>query len=297
MWTVARWPVTFSLGECRRDLRCRPRMSAVADSLPREALVRHQRRSNVVLPLAAAVSSIALLAGCSSGSVGHSARPSLSARPSSSAIPLAGQAPAQIIAEAARAVRAAGSVHVVAHDASRSKRVTFIDDISATAGRELIRTNGGGRATFLLIAGVGYLRGNAAALERYYKIPAPVAAQLSGRWISIHRGDHGYRPLTSQLRFPGFIDLIRLEAPLARRGSNLVGNQPAVGVQGTVSAASGAPPGSKATLYVASTGRPLPLSLVIDIPGLRSRATFSNWGQALHLAPPASSLPASSLTS
>jgi len=272
-------------------------MSAVADSLPGEALVRQQRRSNVVLPLAAAVSSIALLAGCSSGSVGHSVRPSLSARPSSSAIPLAGQAPAQIIAEAARAVRAAGSVHVVAHDASRSKTVTFIDDISATAGRELIRTNGGGRATFLLIAGVGYLRGNAAALENYYGIRAPVAAQLSGRWISFHHSDHGYQPLTSQLRFPGLIDEISIKAPLARRGPSLVGNQPAVGVQGTLSAASGAPPGSKATLYVATTGRPLPLSLVGHVAGARVRVMFSNWGEAVHLAPPANSIPASSLTS
>ena len=256
--------------------------------------MRHRRRRHVVLPLTAALSSMALLVGCGSGSTGPSARPSLSARPSSSATPLAGQSAGQIIAEAIGAVRAAGSVHVVAHDASSSKSVTFIDDISATAGREEIRTNGGGRATFLLIAGVGYLRGNAAALERYYEIPAPVAARLSGRWISIHHGDRGYQPLTSQLRFPGFIDLIAIEAPLARRGSSLVGGQPAVGVQGTASAASGAPAGSKATLYVASTGRPIPLSLVGTFRGVRVRVTFSNWGEALHLAPPVNSIPASS---
>ena len=259
--------------------------------------MRHQRSSYVVLPLAAAVSSTALLVGCSSGSTGPPPRPSLPARPSSTATALAGQSPEEIIAEAIGAVRAAGSAHVVAHDASRSKRVAFIDDISATAGRELIRTNGGGRATFLLIAGVGYLRGNAAALENYYEIPAPVATRLSGRWISIHHGDHGYQALTSQLRFPGLIDLIRIEAPLARRGPSLVGNQPAVGVQGTVSAASGAPPGSQATLYIASTGRPLPLSLVGHAAGARVHVTFSNWGEALHLAPPANSIPASSLTS
>ena len=140
-------------------------MRAVADSRPGEALVARQRTSSVVLPLAAAVSGMVLLADCSSGSIGHAARPSLSARPSSLAPPLAGQSAGQILAEAIGAVRAAGSVHVVAHDAAGSKRVTFIDDVSATAGREVIRTNGGGRATFLMIAGVGYLRGNAAALE------------------------------------------------------------------------------------------------------------------------------------
>ena len=201
------------------------------------------------------------------------------------------------MAEANGAVQAAGSVHVVAHDAAGSKTVTFIDDISATAGREVIATNGGGRATFLLIAGVGYLRGNAAALENYYGSPAPVAAQLSGRWISFRHSDQGYQQLTSQLTLSGFIDEISLQAPLARRGSSLVGNQPAVGVEGTASAASGPPAGTKATLYVASTGRPLPLSLEGDVPGARLQATFSNWGEALHLAPPADSIPASSLAS
>lgn len=269
-------------------------MRAVADSRPGEAPVGRQRGSNVVLPFAAAVSSTVLLVGCSSGSSGHSARQSLSARPSSSATALAGQSAGQILTEAIRAVRATGSVHVVAHDAAGSKRVTFIDDVSATVGREVIRTNGGGRAIFLMIAGVGYLRGNAAALTNYYEIRAPVAAQLSGRWISVHHGDRGYKQLTSQVTLSGFIDEIRMEAPLARRGSSLVGNQPAVVVQGTASAASG---GIKETLYIALTGRPLPLRLIGHVPGERLRVMFGNWGEALHLAPPANSIPISSLTS
>lgn len=258
--------------------------------------MRSQRRSCVILPLAAAVSGLALLAGCSSGSAGHPA-PSPPARPTSSATPLAGQPAQAIMAKAIGAVRAAGSVRTVAHTASGSKAITFIDDISATGGRELIATNGGGQATFLLIAGVGYLRGNAAALENYYGLPASAAAQLSGRWISFHQGDQGYQQLTSQLRFSYFIDEITLQAPLARRGPGLVGNRPVVGVQGTVSDATSAPSGGSATLYVASTGRPLPLSLVYAVKGTRSQVTFSGWGEAVKLAPPANSIPASSLSS
>lgn len=201
------------------------------------------------------------------------------------------------MAKAIRAVRAAGSVRSVAHTRSGSKAVTFIDNVSATAGRELITTNGGGHATFLLIFGVGYLRGNKAALENYYGFPASAAAQLSGRWISFHRSDQGYQQLTSQLRFSSFIDEIRLKPPLARRGSSLIDSQPAIGVQGTVSAATGAPHGGSATLYVASTGHSLPLSLIYDHKGIRSQVTFSNWGKAVKLAPPANSIPASSLSS
>jgi hypothetical protein len=105
--------------------------------------VRSQRRSCVILPLAAAVSGLALLARCGSGSARHPA-PSLPGRPTSSATPLAGQPAEAILAEAIGAVRAAGSVRLVAHIASRSKAITFIDDISATGGRERIATIGGG---------------------------------------------------------------------------------------------------------------------------------------------------------
>jgi hypothetical protein len=203
------------------------------------------------------------------------------------------------MADAVSAVRAAGSVRLTAHTASASgsKAVTFTDDISATGGRELITTNGGGRATFLLIAGIGYLQGNAAALENYYGVPASAATQLIGRWISFRQGDQGYQQLTSQLRFSYFIDEISLSAPLTRRGSGLVDNQPAVGVHGGASEATSAPSGSFATLYVATTGRPLPISLIDDSKGVRAQLTFSNWGESVKLAPPPNSIPSSSLGS
>lgn len=53
---------------------------------------------------------------------------------------------------------------------------------------------------------------------------------------------------------------------------------------------------ARSGLYVASIGRPLPLSLIYDVKGIRSQVTFSNWGEAVRLAPPANSIPASSLS-
>lgn len=159
----------------------------------------------------------------------------------------------------------------------------------------MVRTNGGGRATLLLVAGVGYLRGNAAAFENYYALPAAVATKISGRWISFRRSDHGYQALTSQLQFGSFIDEITLTSPLTRSASSLVDSKPAIGVQGALSAASGAPSGSSGTLYVASTGRPLPLSLIYHMNGVRSQVTFSNWGETVNLTSPAHSTPASAV--
>jgi hypothetical protein len=86
-----------------------------------------------------------LMAGCGSASTGHPVRPPLPGRPSSSATSLSGLSAGQIMAEAIRAVQAAGSVHVAASNAAGSKAVTFTDDVAATAGREVITTNGGGR--------------------------------------------------------------------------------------------------------------------------------------------------------
>lgn len=201
------------------------------------------------------------------------------------------------MAEVVASVRAAGSVRVTAHDTFGSKAITFTDDVSTAAGRELITTAGGGQATFLLIDGVGYLQGNAAALENYYEFSAAAATQLSGRWISIQQSDKGYQQLTSQVRFSSFIAEITLQPPLTRRGSIHVDNQPAVGVYGTVSAATSAPADSYATLYVAATGRALPLRLAYDGKGMRSQVTFSNWGEEVKLSPPANPIPISSLNS
>jgi hypothetical protein len=243
-----------------------------------------------------AVSGLALLAGCSSGT-GYPAQPSLSAGPSSSATPLAEQPAVRILAEADAAVQASGSVHITAHNAEGSRAVTYADDFSATAGREAVTTSGGGRATTLLIAGVGYIQGNVAALENYFGFPASVASHLSGRWISYHDGDPGYQTVASGMTLSGVVDEISLLAPLTRRSPRLVAGQLAVGVHGTAPAAAGGPAGAKATLYIASTGRPLPLSLQGEIPGEQSNATFSNWGEAVHLTPPPDAIRISSIAS
>jgi hypothetical protein len=71
----------------------------------------------------------------------------------------------------------------------------------------------------------------------------------------------------------------------------------AVGVHGTVPASVGAPAGSEATLYVAASGRALPVSYRLDRTGsLQFAATFSRWGERLHLTAPSQAIPVTSIS-
>ena len=55
------------------------------------------------------------------------------------------------------------------------------------------------------------------------------------------------------------------------------------------------PAGVAATLYVAASGQPFPVSYQIDSHGIRDTTTFGQWGEPLKLSAPPGAIPASSL--
>jgi hypothetical protein len=57
----------------------------------------------------------------------------------------------------------------------------------------------------------------------------------------------------------------------------------------------GVPAGTKATLFVATTGRMLPVSYQEVSGGLRLSAVFSRWGEKVSVAAPRDAIPISSV--
>jgi hypothetical protein len=87
---------------------------------------------------------------------------------------------------------------------------------------------------------------------------------------------------------------VTLTGPLTLTGPARIGGCPVTGVRGTPTG-SAYPAGVQATLYVAASGQPLPVSYQIDSHGIQETVTFSQWGKPLALSAPAGALPASSL--
>ena len=107
--------------------------------------------------LAAAIAVLGGLAGLAGCSQARSSAPA----------GLAGDPPQFVQAEALAAAQAAGSVHVDMTSSSGSGGTVYSADVSSGAGRQVITITGGGQATVLDVAGVGYVTGNRTALASF----------------------------------------------------------------------------------------------------------------------------------
>jgi hypothetical protein len=264
--------------------------------------VRPPRRSRAGLVLgmcAAAAVAVIAVAVLSTGLLGGTDGPAAhsGAMGSHSAAPARSSAE-RVLSASLRAVRAAGSVHVAIALANTSgtKVVQYSDDSGASAGRQVITTGAGGRARVLVVAGVGYIRGNQAALAGFFRFAAPLAARLAGRWISFRRGQPGYRQVTSGVTIAGVIDQLRLAGPLHLTRRSRVRARRVVGVRGRPPAAGHLAPGTVAVLQIAATGTPLPVDLRETAPHAHFSATFTAWREPVRLTAPAHAIPISSIT-
>jgi hypothetical protein len=243
--------------------------------------MRHSRASGLAAALAA-VAGLACLAGCSSP------KPQPPAG-------LAGDPPQFIQAEALSAAEAAGSVHVDMTSSSGSGSTVYSSDVSSSAGRQVITITGGGDATVLDVAGVAYVSGNPPALVGFFGFSPAESARLTGRWVSFRSGQPYYQQIVDALTLDSAIGVVRLSGRLTAKGVGRVGGQPVVVVRGTAPAVPGVPAGTKGTLYVATTGRMLPVSYAEASGSIHLSAVFSRWGETVNVAAPRDAIPITSL--
>jgi hypothetical protein len=244
------------------------------------------------------------LAGCGSTSPGAAYQPAqpaathmLSVQPAPATSPLAGLPASGVLGTALSTMKAAVSVHVNMRQVQQSRTAVYSDDSADGAGRQEIMISGGEHAIVLVVGKVTYIQGNEAALTGYFGFPAAAATRLVNRWISFRPGDTGYRQVTSGVTLAGLASELELTGPLTIKAPGTVVGQSVVGVHGAVPASVGAPAGSKATLYVAASGRALPVSYQIDrADSLRLTVTFSRWGEPVHLTAPPRAIPVTSIS-
>lgn len=234
--------------------------------------------------LAAALAALAVLAGLA-GCASQKPPPA----------GLAGDPPQFIQAEALAAAQAAGSAHVAMTSSSASGSTVYSTDVSSTAGRQVITITGGGTATVLDVAGVGYVSGNPAALVGFFGFPAAVSARLTGRWVSFRSGQPYYQQVVNAVTLDSALGVVRLSGRLATKSKGTVDGQSVVGVRGAAPSVPGVPAGTKAMLYVATTGRLLPVSYLEVSGSTRLSAVFSRWGETVRVAAPRDAIPITSV--
>jgi hypothetical protein len=204
---------------------------------------------------------------------------------------LAALSPRQILSRADAAATAAGSLHFHSTTQDGQSSIVFNDDSASGSGRQDITISGGGQMTVLVVAGVGYVNGNADALQGFLGLPAATAAQLAGQWISFSSGDPGYQQVVAGVTTSSVLAEITPVGSLTKIGPTTVDGQSVVGVRGAASSSAGMPAGTKITLYVAADGRALPVSCLEGSGSGQTDITLSQWGEHVSVAAPAHAVP------
>jgi hypothetical protein len=204
---------------------------------------------------------------------------------------LAALSPQQILAKADAAAKTAGSLHFSSTTRQGPTSIDFNDDSDPGGGRQDVTMSDGGQMTVLLISGIGYVNGNAAALSGFLGLTDAVSAQLAGHWISFSPGSPGYQQVADGVTTSSVLREIAPASPLTKTARQTVDGQAVVGVRGPAPASDQMPKGSKITLYVAADGRPLPVSCVEGTGSNLTTLTLSHWGEPVSVAPPQNPIP------
>jgi len=258
-------------------------------------MIRSRRLASVALIALAAA------AGCkgSSTAAGQAYR---SAEPSTVAsITHVRQAPSALLRSAIAAMLAKGSVHLSCTEYA-GEDVTTSSDLGVDSGSETDTVVSYGNAKALSVDGVYYVNVSSKSILAADGFPTTVAATVAGDWISFQPGDSygsiAYPSQTSGLTLEGVAEQILLTGTLKVGLPHKLDGQLIVGISGNASASYGAAAkGSQETLYVRSTGDPLPVTMTQHIAGIVETCDFSRWGEPLRLAAPPHAVSVTSLPS
>jgi len=120
------------------------------------------------------------------------------------------------------------------------------------------------------------------------------ARRLANRWVVLHAGDPNYQQITQQVTGDSILDSITPVGPLIKAKPQKISGQSVIGVGGTAPASSDLPAGADAELWVAATGKPLPVA-ALEVSGNNRLEVFfsrSSWGEKVtDVAAPAGAVP------
>jgi hypothetical protein len=223
--------------------------------------------------LAAALLSLgvmALLAGCG----GSSSKPPPK--------PVADLTPKQILTQTLASARSAGSLHYDEQVTVSSVTVDAVGDAQLTVGRQSASGSNGAVMDELVLPGATYIRGNAAALTGFLGMKARKASRYANRWLVLHASDANYQQITQGIAGDSLLSSVIPVGSLTKAKPQKIGSQSVIGVVGTAPASSDLPAGSEAELWVATTGKPLPVAaeeLGTDGDKIELTFTRSLWGE------------------
>jgi hypothetical protein len=217
---------------------------------------------------------------------------------SGAAIARAGAAPsaATLLNTALRDATSRGSFHAAEARKLGKATSSTSEDLGANEGTQEISGSGGWRARVLVVGKTAYLSGNAAGLKTYFGFPAAVARKVGSRWVSVPSSNPGFAEASNDVTFASALAAITPSGHLTQTAATKIDGTPAIGIRGTGPALNSAGTATSLTLFISSTGKPLPLRATLDDgKGDTRTVTLSGWGEHVAVSAPHSAVPIISL--
>jgi hypothetical protein len=238
---------------------------------------------------------IAFIAGCGGSSTGSGS--------SGGSNGVASKSGSQIVAAAVAATKKQVSFHFVEMAGTTGSTVQIVGDVGSSAGEQRITVHQGGQSghiTVLLANRTAYFTGDAFGLEGFTGLTKTLATGLAGKWISVPSSNASFSSIASSLAVKtAAVQLVQLSGTLTRGKTSIELGHPAVSVKAAEKSSTGR---LALTLYVSTKGAALPIRVegTTQATGSAARsvvATFTDWGESVHLSAPHGAEPISSVKS
>ncbi len=209
--------------------------------------------------------------------------------------PVAGAASSsaqQALGSSLKAAKGEGSVRISVEFFSGSTTGKVVQDSALQSGEQTVAI-GKARASVVLAGRMAYISANSQGMTSYFGFPSSLVPTLAGRWISIRPTDSGFQQVTANVTLASALANVTPSGTLSTGKRSTVNHQ---SVRSIVGNASG---GGRLTLFIAASGRALPVEAVESSgTGTSARGEivkFTRWGEQVHVPKPSRAVPISTL--
>jgi hypothetical protein len=209
---------------------------------------------------------------------------------------------------AARAMRTAltngrsrPSLHYVSTSVGSGLTTTIVGDVDRTSGSQTIVVAYQGaksRIDIELIGNEAYFRGDAAAIEVLINLTAIQSAAAAGRWVSVVPADSVYQSTAAALTVASVMSELALAPPISGEKAVTSDSRRDIQISGSwIGDGVTAKDHANGVLLVTKGSGSLPIAFHGVMPATAGAGRFaaslvvSGWGEPVHVAPPASSVP------
>ncbi len=125
--------------------------------------------------------------------------------------------------------------------------------------------------------------------QAYGGIPSDTAQPFANKWLSFSSGSHPYQAISQTLTLSTLLQEVMPTEGISTVAPTVINGQPTIGLRGEL-------PGKfMSTLYISTTGSPLPVESVTTTPAGTTTAMFSEWGEAVNVTAPPAAVSVSSI--